>query len=100
MPKKRAPGDGPDERPGPRGSRIGSRSLARDHSRSTVSSLAGQLKESLAFNEIDPTAQQNVNNYERELTEAVAELSRARSEGRMESTVDPKEVQEILRIFR
>jgi hypothetical protein len=59
-----------------------------------------KLKESLAFNEIDPTAQQNVNNYERELTEAVAELSRALAEGRMESTVDPKEVQEILRIFR
>lgn len=59
-----------------------------------------KLKESLAFNEIDPTAQQDVKNYERELTEAVAELSRARAEGRLESTVDPREVQEILRIFK
>jgi hypothetical protein len=65
-----------------------------------------KLKKSLEFSrtdptiQIDPAAQRNVINYERDLTAAIAELSRARSETRMEPTVDPKEVQEILRIFK
>lgn len=59
------------------------------------------LQQSLDFNEIDPTARNNVRSYEQELSEALADLGRAKTEGRIQAaTVNRDEVREILRLFK
>lgn len=62
--------------------------------------LLPPLRERANLSQVDPTIRKSVRNYERELTEAVAVLEREQAENRIDTTVSPGEVNNILRLFR
>jgi hypothetical protein len=58
------------------------------------------IKNTLGFNDIDPTVRKNVRSYEEWLTKAINDLSRAKAEGKINTAISPGEIRNVLAIFR